>query len=677
MLLEVSDNVIAQDGSTPLHIAIRHRQFNFAKMLITAGVPLRVTDSAHRTPLHWACVSATREDDIKLVINGSDSGAVDILRATPLHLLCLNVDILRATHLLWLNDDIPCKDLLKRSFVEAKDKAGHTPLMNASMTGCRKLVEALLHEGANKEAFNNNQQTALHLAVLNDQEEVVKYLLDEEVNIDAVDCNNANSLHLTAALGTWKSSLIAQMLVEKGIDTMHRNAEDLTPLNLAVRHSHSLVVNLLRENNFSNDVYEYEDLELYREFRRNLQWCQDNQENLMLESLQAKTKIDIERIVSGTDKEGNTQLHLAVQQEQLELVEFLLGDKADVNKANKKGFTSLHLAAQKGNFSICSTLLKYGADVNQKFPVDRGTALHYAVHRLPTKFLELFLQNKAQIDIQNYDGITALGMAARYGNEDKTTLLLEKGADPNLRNKFGETVLEIVCTGNVFMGARLLIQAGAVVEPEKEYTGILLAVAEDQDDKKIVELIAEACPDQLKLYGSALHAAIRRGYHIETIRRLLDAGGSPHWQDEYGWSAFDLAVSVRRDDLVSLLQTVPPPAASSLDATISTTRQESKMRWRKRQIGQTNDLNITDLEVEHVGKVEDELLIFAQWLDDPGNGSRDALVQGSRPFSLSHTLHSSDSVPLGDDDPPTASSPTDDKPEIYFEITIITKDLYS
>ncbi|KAI5816231.1 hypothetical protein BZA77DRAFT_65792 [Pyronema omphalodes] len=80
------------------------------------------------------------------------------------------------------------------------------------------------------------------------------------------------------------------------------------------------------------------------------------------------------------------------------------------------------------------------------------------------------------------------------------------------------------------------------------------------------------------------------------------------------------------------------------------------MQWRKRQIWQSNNLNITDLEVEYVD-----------------NGYIDELVQGSRPFSLSHTLDSSDSLLLGDDDPPTASSPRDNKPEIYFEITILMK----
>jgi ankyrin repeat protein len=667
MLLKFSVDVIAQDGSTPLHIAIRHRQFNFAMILIDAGVPLNLSDSVHRTPLHWACVFATQEAEINRLINGSDSGAEDILQAIPLHLLCLNADI-------------ACKDLLKHPFVEAKDKTGHTPLMNAAMTGRTKLLKALLEEGVNTNAVNDNQQTALHLAVSNGQEDVVKQLLDEKVDINAVDCNKANSLHLIAARKEDDSCSIAKMLVENGINTMERNAEDLTPLNLAVQHGHMQLVEVLLEGKSGNDVDGEDNLDLYRVHRRNLELAKDHKHDSISKLLLAKTKIDIKRIVSRTDAEGNTALHLAVQEEhgdlaaqkeQRELVNFLLVDKADVNKANKKAFTSLHLAAQKADFSICSILLKHGADVNHKFPEDGGTVLHFAVLRLPTKFLELFLQNKAQIDIQNHERITALGMAAVCGYEDEIRLLLERKANVNLQNESGETVLEIACKSDECTAARLLIQGGAFVEPEKEYTGILLAAAEDQDDKELVKLIAEACGVQPKLYGIALHAAILRSYQIKTINRLLDAGGNPHWRDEYGWSAFDLAVSLRRNDFVSLLQKFSPPAASSLDATKSTTRQESQLRWRKRQIGETNDLDITDLEVACSGKFEKELLILAQRLNDAGNGYRQANVQGSSPFPLSHTLHSDDSVPAGYDDPPTASSPTDDKPEIYFEITVL------
>ncbi|KAI5811979.1 ankyrin repeat-containing domain protein, partial [Pyronema omphalodes] len=139
--------------------------------------------------------------------------------------------------------------------------------------------------------------------------------------------------------------------------------------------------------------------------------------------------------VSRTDDHGNTELHNAVQKEDPELVKYLLLDIADVNKINNAGFTSLHLAAQNRNFSICSILLGNGADVNHKFPVNGDTVLQFAVCFLPTLFLELFLQHKSEIDIENEEGNTALTLAVLSNDTEETKLLLDDGADPDRKNK--------------------------------------------------------------------------------------------------------------------------------------------------------------------------------------------------------------------------------------------------
>ncbi|KAI5815823.1 hypothetical protein BZA77DRAFT_247928, partial [Pyronema omphalodes] len=82
------------------------------------------------------------------------------------------------------------------------------------------------------------------------------------------------------------------------------------------------------------------------------------------------------------------------------------------------GFTSLHLAAKCPNFSICTMLLEKGADVNHKFPENGETVLHFAVQVLPTRYLELFLKHKADIDLRNNTGNTALELAVKEGYLD-------------------------------------------------------------------------------------------------------------------------------------------------------------------------------------------------------------------------------------------------------------------
>ncbi|KAI5809188.1 hypothetical protein BZA77DRAFT_391832 [Pyronema omphalodes] len=137
--------------------------------------------------------------------------------------------------------------------------------------------------------------------------------------------------------------------------------------------------------------------------------------------------------------------------------------------------------------------------------------------------------------------------------------------------------------------------------------------------------------------------------------------------DEYGWSTLDLATAVRRNDVVSLLRQFPSPPAEILDAAKSAS-QESPMRWRIEPFQGNNDLYITDLEVKYISEVNQESSTLFQ-TDD-----RRVLVQVCRPFPLPNTPKFNNTVPSGYDEPTIISSPTGDKPEIYFEITVLQTD---
>lgn len=94
-----------------------------------------------------------------------------------------------------------------------------------------------------------------------------------------------------------------------------------------------------------------------------------------------------------------TSLCYAAKQGDLDMVRFLVGLGADVNKGDQLGYNPLHVAALfNGQFDCLRFLVENGADINQ----------------------------------QNSAGLTALFIAVWHRNHEGVLYLLEKGANANL-----------------------------------------------------------------------------------------------------------------------------------------------------------------------------------------------------------------------------------------------------
>jgi ankyrin repeat protein len=68
--------------------------------------------------------------------------------------------------------------------------------------------------------------------------------------------------------------------------------------------------------------------------------------------------------LAGADENGFTLLHMAVAGQNVDVVRFLLEEKASPNSHNHAGQTPLHLAAQLGDELILAVLLENGARVD-------------------------------------------------------------------------------------------------------------------------------------------------------------------------------------------------------------------------------------------------------------------------------------------------------------------------
>lgn len=115
---------------------------------------------------------------------------------------------------------------------------------------------------------------------------------------------------------------------------------------------------------------------------------------------------------SGDKGDGNSPLHYAAREGNLQACCALLAAGADPNRGNKHGDTPLHWAALGGHMQIVRSLLDRGAHVDAR-----------------SEFLE-----------------TPLHLAVDKNHYSTVELLVASGADVNARNEVGDTILDYART---------------------------------------------------------------------------------------------------------------------------------------------------------------------------------------------------------------------------------------
>ncbi|CAK9297911.1 unnamed protein product [Gordionus sp. m RMFG-2023] len=277
--------------------------------------------------------------------------------------------------------------LIKRgSSIEHRDKKGFTPLIISATSGQANIVQLLLNHGVNIEAQSDRtKDTALSLACSSGRFEVVEVLLNNGAYIEHRNVSDYTPLSLAASGGHCN---IIKLLLNHGAEINSRTGSKLgiSPLMLAAMNGHLSAVKLLLD--MGSDI------------------------NAQIE----------------TNK--NTALTLACFQGKHEVVSLFLEYKANIEHRAKTGLTPLMEAASGGFVEVGRVLIEKGADVNAApVPSSRDTALTIAADKGHIKFVELLVQNGAQIEVKNKKGNSPLWLAANGGHLDVVQYLVQKGAD--------------------------------------------------------------------------------------------------------------------------------------------------------------------------------------------------------------------------------------------------------
>ncbi|KAK3399634.1 hypothetical protein B0T20DRAFT_406670 [Sordaria brevicollis] len=283
-------------------------------------------------------------------------------------------------------------------------------------------------------------------------------------------------------------------------------------------------------------------------------------------------------ITSSGGKDGVPPLHIAIEENTMDLVELLLKEGANPDNEKKPRQTSLHIAAQDERVEVLRLLLLHGGDPNH-LDWEGQTVLHIAVQRESDEMVRLLLgpwmeddrregdvvdakrrlfaqkreaarptkelpditrlvQPDVDMRIADDRRITPLILAAERGLVDIMNMLLLAGADPNLQDADCRTALYTVLDQRLLGGFHELLAFGA--DPNiyggEFHSPLQCAIELDWDgwgNKFLMESSVQkvkvlldygADPNaQGGMYGSPLNAAIWNG-SSEIIRVLITAG---------------------------------------------------------------------------------------------------------------------------------------------------------
>ncbi|MEN0057757.1 MAG: ankyrin repeat domain-containing protein [Bdellovibrio sp.] len=125
-------------------------------------------------------------------------------------------------------------------------------------------------------------------------------------------------------------------------------------------------------------------------------------------------------------------------------VQKLLSQKVPLEVRNKAGDTALAVAVTNEQYALAAQLIQAGAKVDIVVAGEEQDPLLVRAAGNDLKITRLIVQkNKSLLNKTNKEGDSALMNAVRFGMNDVVAFLLKQGANHSLKNKKGQTALDL------------------------------------------------------------------------------------------------------------------------------------------------------------------------------------------------------------------------------------------
>ncbi|MCP4441044.1 MAG: hypothetical protein GY810_19140 [Aureispira sp.] len=452
-----------------------------------------------------------------------------------------------------MTDKVQAKAYLKdNNYPTEFNNEGKKALAKASKQGETEIIQAYIDlEFPLDYQHKKNDKTLLLFAIEANQIEIIDLLLKYKPNLEIPDKDGNTALNI--AVGNNQVNIV-QKLIEAGASPNTENNKGNSPLitlydeYCTKTYEKTKIATLLLEAGADYTIHNFHVLHLVRKnyYREGFMQLRDWLTTKMLDKFKVEyglaptvTNFDAKfykafaqtqntetlkewirkgnlEIVSGLLEAGlspnpqkpnrETPLSTAIVTNRHAILKVLLTHNVDINQANSYKILPIFVAAEKGDKTTVSILLEHGARAD--IPNEKGLyPFHVAVHNCELeatqalflaypeaglihnpivmaaskqggkKILAWLIESAClYIDKVDEDKNTALLKAMKKENRLPTKYLIEQGANLNVVNTVSETPLYLACKANNLELVEQLLKAGADPLHSQKNTGITKVV---------------------------------------------------------------------------------------------------------------------------------------------------------------------------------------------------------